>query len=268
MRREQRDINKRELQKALKYGKKKRTWGGRWRIEYDGIVFIADDSMRCEITVFPAPLSVAEIDNDARIAHQRAKHLLRLKPHLCKSHTILLVDSSGSVNTHDINLHRDRQTAAYTNVALEFVAEQLFNGTANNSDVVSLVEFSNKANAVFTREPVSWVLYNQLLSRRDSSTFATREGGRMRDAVFCDSNYLPALDAAAKLLAVGFHETCALSIFFLSDGESTDAREMNVTPAAAQRKYAPACAISPQVMAIIFPLPWSDSEARCKSFLF
>jgi hypothetical protein len=90
----------------------------------------------------------------------------------------------------------------------------------------------------------------------------------MRDAVFCDSNYLPALDAAAKLLAVGFHETCALSIFFLSDGESTDAREMNVTPAAAQRKYAPACAISPQVMAIIFPLPWSDSEARCKSFLF
>lgn len=143
MRREQRDINMRSLQKAIKHGTRERCWGGRWKIEYDGIIFISDDSLRREVTAFPSPLSFAEIDDDALAAHDKARRVLELKPELCNSHTVLVVDNSGSMSTHDINLHRDRQTAAYTVTALEFVAEQLFNGTANNSDVVSLVEFSN-----------------------------------------------------------------------------------------------------------------------------
>lgn len=235
MRREQRDINMRSLQKAIKHGTRERCWGGRWKIEYDGIIFISDDSLRREVTAFPSPLSFAEIDDDALAAHDKARRVLELKPELCNSHTVLVVDNSGSMSTHDINLHRDRQTAAYTVTALEFVAEQLFNGTANNSDVVSLVEFSNKAKVVFTREPVSWVLYNQLLARRDSRNFQARESAKMAEYYRCDSNYLPALDAAEELLSKGFHDACALSLFFLSDGAPSDARELDVTPAAANR---------------------------------
>jgi hypothetical protein len=52
---------------------------------------------------------------------------------------VLVVDNSGSMNTHNICLHRDRQTAAYSTVALEFITEQIFNDTANNSDVFSLI---------------------------------------------------------------------------------------------------------------------------------
>ena len=51
MRREQRDISKRDLQKALKHGSREPNYKARWKIEYDGIIFITDNSMRHEITM-------------------------------------------------------------------------------------------------------------------------------------------------------------------------------------------------------------------------
>jgi hypothetical protein len=236
MRREERDINKRDLQKALKFGTRERSWGSRWKIEYDGIIFIADNSLRQEVTCYPSPLAFADIDEDAHTAHSKAKSVIDQKPELCVSHSVLIVDNSGSMCEHDIPLHRDRQVAAYTTMALEFVAEQLFNGTANNSDVVSLVEFSNNARVILKREPITWVLYNKLLSRRDGRGFTSRESAKLKEIWGCDSNYLPALDAANMLLATGLHDACALSVFFLSDGAPSDARQLELTPAAAQRQ--------------------------------
>jgi Mg-chelatase subunit ChlD len=234
LRREQRDIDKRDLQKALKFGKKESNYKGRWKIEYDGIVFIADPTCSIEITAYPAPLALAPVTTDAHMNDDKAKQLLERKPDLCASHTVLVVDNSGSMTTHDIILHRDRQVAAYSTTAIELVAEQLFNGTANNSDVVSLVEFSDTARVIFTREPVSWPLYNKLLSRRDiQRTFHQRENSKIRELYKADSNYLPALDAAEKLLAEGTHENCALSLFFLSDGAPSDARNLGITTTAA-----------------------------------
>jgi len=49
------------------------------------------------------------------------------------------------------------------------------------------------------------------------------------------SNYLPALDCANELLAKGNHEDCALSLFFISDGEPTDAAQKGLVPSAALR---------------------------------
>jgi Mg-chelatase subunit ChlD len=236
MRREQRDIDKRDLQKALKHGSRHLSYEKRWKIEYDGIIFITDPNLRREITAYPSPLAFAEIDYDARESHDKAKDLIGIKPELCVSHTVLVVDNSGSMASHDIILHRDRQTAAYTVTALEFVAEQLFNETANNRDIVSLVEFSDKARVIFTREPVSWVLFNKLLARRDARDFKGREAAKQMELSRCDSNYLPALEEADKLLATGNHESCALSLLFLSDGAPSDAREMGLTTAAAERR--------------------------------
>jgi von Willebrand factor type A domain len=234
LRREQRDIDKRDLQKALKFGKKESNYKGRWRIEYDGIIFITDRTCSIEITAYPAPLALAPVTIDDHMNDGKAKQLLERKPDLCASHTVLVIDNSGSMTTHDISLHRDRQVAAYSTTAIELVAEQLFNGTANNSDVVSLVEFSDTARVVFAREPVSWPLYNKLLSRRDiQRTFHQREVSKVMELYQADSNYLPALDAAEKLLAEGTHENCALSLFFLSDGAPSDARNLSITTTAA-----------------------------------
>jgi hypothetical protein len=56
LRREQRDIDKRDLQKAFKHGTKHKAWGQRWLVEYDGITFITDSTMRREVTAYPSPL--------------------------------------------------------------------------------------------------------------------------------------------------------------------------------------------------------------------
>jgi Mg-chelatase subunit ChlD len=88
-------------------------------VEHDGIIFIVDPGMRREITAFLSPLSEALIEYQDRVNHEHAKKIIKHKPELCKSHTVLVVDNSGSMQTHDIHLHRDRQVAAYTVMALQ-----------------------------------------------------------------------------------------------------------------------------------------------------
>lgn len=240
LRRKQRDIDKRDLQKALKHGRRRKCWGKRWMIKHDGIVFITDRSLTREITAYPAPLQFFPISPDGKETtdHNKAKLLLEKKPELASSHTVLVIDNSGSMLTHDIHLHRDRQTAAYSETALKLVAEQLFRNTANNRDLVSLVEFNSSAQIVFSREPISRVLYNKLLSRRDSRLFKVREVAKSLDTDVSqgDSNYLPALALAKELLGTGIHDTCALSLLFLSDGAPSDAAGLQMTLKDTQRK--------------------------------
>jgi hypothetical protein len=139
-------------------------------------------------------MDLAPVDDKMYEDHKKALQIISKKPENCASHTVLVVDTSGSMKTHDIVLHRDRQVAAFTTVALEYVAEQLFQETANNRDVVSLVEFNHTSKTVFEREPVSWVLFNKLLKRRDiEEIYVNRERSKLSDVIHSDSNYLPAL---------------------------------------------------------------------------
>jgi hypothetical protein len=228
LRREQRDIDKRELRRAVKYGTRERAWGQRWRFEYDGIVFITDESMRREVTAFPAPLPEQPVDFAMRISHGRAKRLLAEKPELSTSHTVIVIDNSGSMlaKKNSIHLYRDSQNAAFSMAALEFVAEQLFNKTAVNSDLISLVNFSQTASVSIEREPIDWPVYNKLLSHRNFQKFAERQLSPYEDEALAGSNYLPALQKASDLLEAGYHEKCAVSLFFFSDGQSTDHKRL------------------------------------------
>ena len=230
LRREQRDIDKRDLKKALKYGTVTRCWGQRWKVEYDGIIFVVANNFRQEVTAYPSPLAFAPVEAKDIKAHNDAKQVVDIKPELAASHTILVIDRSGSMNTHDIRLHRDRLTAAYSNTAMEFVAEQIFSSTGNNSDLVSLIEFGKDSQIIFEREPVSWVLYNKILKRRDCSNFKSRQLKMGMDALFHDSNYLPALEEASRLLDKEDHDGLALTLFFLSDGAPTDAGHLDKPP--------------------------------------
>jgi hypothetical protein len=82
-RREQRDIDKRDLQKALKHGTCESCWGNRWKLEYDGIIFIVDNDKRREITAYPSPLAMASIERKEGIDHERVKEIIQAKPELC-----------------------------------------------------------------------------------------------------------------------------------------------------------------------------------------
>lgn len=224
IRREQRDIDKRDLQKALKYGTCKANWNGRWKFEYDGITFITDPSKRREITAFPSPLPFVPIDAVAKSEHGKVKELLKWKPELSTSHTVIVIDNSGSMlsKKNDIHLYRDSQNAAFSLTALEFVAEQVMNKTAVNSDLVSLIKFSEQPDIVLKREPIDWITYNKILPHRDRQKYQMRQQAPDIDEQFGHSNFIPALKDAHALLKEGQHDHCALSLFFFSDGISTD----------------------------------------------
>ena len=206
-------------------------WGRRWKVEFDGISFITDESMRKEITAFPSPLPNMEVDSEMATEHSKAKVLLEAKPELATSHTVIVIDDSGSMlsKKNDILLYRDSQNAAFSMTALEFVAEQLFNETATNSDLVSLVKFRRTCTVEIEREPVGWPVYNKLLSHRNGDRFVDRQMAPSNDSMYSQSNYLPALDKAIELLEKGHHGKCAVSLFFYSDGCPTDTCNLSIS---------------------------------------
>lgn len=236
LRREQRNIEKRDLQRALKYGSRTRVWGGAWRVEYQGITFITDETLRREITSFPSPLPIHDaIPMDSIFQHQKTKHLLKLRPDLVTSHTVIVLDDSGSMlskhqSQHGMYMYRDCQAAALESIALEFVAEQLWNETATNSDLVSLITFDKTAKVRIHREPMGWPLYNQLLSFRNTDTYEDRQSAPHQDAQLAQSNYLSAIDQVMDLLNHhdGNKDQCAVSLLFYSDGCPTDPKHYGI----------------------------------------
>ena len=239
IRREQRDIRKRDLKKALKYGTYEKLAGDgsslsyyhpaaassshlqhpkttqcRWKIEYDGIIFITDSTRRIEITSYPVPQSTVSVDYQQRREHHRTQQFFTVADNyssICTSHTIFVVDVSGSMNRQDIPLHRDRRTAAYTMIAIDYIAEQILTATETatkattcSTDVISVIEFQDTATIVYKKEPISWILYNKILARRRTATnrsYHDRTLHQYQDEnLVCDSNYLPALDRVQELL--------------------------------------------------------------------
>ena len=93
-RRQQREIDKQELKKAIKYGKRERADPGRngdrrWKFTYRGVVYITDDSLRHEITSW-------RIDETHEVYNNHADDKL------VDTHVVLVVDSSGSMRNNDM----------------------------------------------------------------------------------------------------------------------------------------------------------------------
>jgi len=69
-RRRERDVTKRDLQAAVKYGKKERTYGHQgkpsWKYTFADVVYITDDSSKHEITSWAVslPLEKAFLDEN------------------------------------------------------------------------------------------------------------------------------------------------------------------------------------------------------------
>ena len=101
---------------------------------------------------------------------------------------------------------------------------------------MSLVKFSRDVEVPIKREPIGWPVYNKILSHRNAENFCTRQYSPIHDVMNAESNFLPALDKVGELLEAGYHENCALSLFFFSDGQSTDHTSLNVRASEAKRR--------------------------------
>ncbi|CAM9472532.1 unnamed protein product [Choristocarpus tenellus] len=219
-RREQRGIDKRDLQAAVKYGRREMTFSDprtgrpRWKYTYANIVYITDESSTREITSWKEPLAIphAGLTQEQVDEHDKTRKWLLQNPSLCTSHTVIVVDQSASMRRSDVLDFRSRSEAVFATLSLDFVAKQRLAREGMDTCVVSLVRMDHEGHVLFEREPMGLVLYNKFVDLHHSSLPASH------------GNYLPALDEAERLLKRRCHCSCALCLLFLSDGRPSDKR--------------------------------------------
>ena len=199
-RRRERGIERLELQAAIKHGRKERAHPGRdgaprWRFTHKNVVYITDETTKHEVTSW-------RLDDAAA---QQA-----LPPYLDAgggflSHTVLVVDRSGSMRGEDIPGYATRTAAVYECLAREFVIPQLeLSKTAGaGAAVVTLIEMSDEAEVLLERVPINDALLRYL---RERSTSRAASHG----------NYLPALDKALDVLRADAAREVQLFLIFLS----------------------------------------------------
>jgi len=201
LRREERAINTLELQAAVKHGRKERANPGRdgsqrWRYTHKGVVYITDLTSRHEITSW----RLDAVEEDSSPAVEIDDNLS------VSSHTVLVVDHSGSMRKPDVPGYTSRTAAVYDCLVREFVEPQMKVVGAGDA-VVSLIEMSDGARLVINRHPIDDNLIDLLKLLGDG--YAKSHG-----------NYLPALDKVLELFRID--NARKLFLLFLSDGAPSD----------------------------------------------
>ncbi|PNH12301.1 Eukaryotic elongation factor 2 kinase [Tetrabaena socialis] len=204
-RREERGIDRRELQETVKHGRRERANPGRdgkprWRFTHKGVVYVTDETMRHEITSW----RMQDAPDEAPPLHAGGAGG-------GTSHVVVVVDCSGSMRKDDVPGYPTRTAAVYDCLARNLVEPQLRVGGGGME--VSLIEMSDGATVLLERSPVDQQLMDFLKRRAKSNA---RYHG----------NYLPALDAALGLLAGDATRQTQLFLVFLSDGAPSDHNKM------------------------------------------
>jgi hypothetical protein len=223
-RRHEREITKEELQAAVKYGTKEATHTNgmlRWKYSFGDIVYIADETSSVEVTCYTVEKPLGRVVISERLAMQYDEANLRnsKRPKIITSHTVLIVDMSGSMRKSDMQGHKSRAKGVYFTIAEDFIASRLLpaelgrlgGGEVTNTDVVTLIEMRSTATVVFECEPISWQLYNRFIDLHDCSR--PRDHGR----------YFESFQCAFEIIRKQTHDIrCAVCVFFFSDGAPSD----------------------------------------------
>ena len=142
------------------------------------------------------------------------------------SHSVLVVDMSGSMCRDDVNGARCRSDGVWLSIARDYIKIPLENGTRNHFDLVSIILMQgddkestgdgDAATVIIQTEPTTWILYNKVVELREWTRYKPAGHGY----------YLPAIELAETLLLRNTNTTtatsCALSLLFVSDGKPSD----------------------------------------------
>lgn len=217
-RRQLRQIGKRDLKAAVKYGEKERgfphphTGAIRWKYTFKNVVYITDATSTVEITSYVKPIEIREayVTSDDVKKHEQLSTKLRQRPDLLTSHTVFIVDQSGSMKTHDVDNFLNRSEAVFGTLALDYIGKQIDQSSISHTDCASLILMADDGELVIEREAIDNVLYNKILRLKGRTP-----GGH--------GKYLPSLKKAANLLEIDKNNPkCAVLILFLSDGRPSD----------------------------------------------
>lgn len=219
LRREQRSIDKKDLQSAIKHGSRRSSYprpnGDPTAVyKYNDIVYVVNERTREEITCYARPLQLdcVPISQAMLLAHERAASRIQRDLSCWTSNTVIVVDTSGSMREGDVWGIRSRLGAVWVSIALDFLAARLESGEAGPTDVLSIITMEEEPRMVVDEEPCTWVLYNKLVSVYSDNDVPARGHGP----------FLPSLKLAQELLTRNPSASCATSLTFLSDGAPSD----------------------------------------------
>ncbi|KAH9096406.1 hypothetical protein LEN26_017495 [Aphanomyces euteiches] len=157
----------------------------RWKYTFAHIVYITDEFSQREVT------SVVEQQH-----HESLRARLLITPSACTSHSIVVVDQSGSIRTSDVDDFRTRSDAVFGTIALDLIGKHLDDdqGAISGTDVMTIIEMRDEATTVFYREPLTNVLFNKVVAHMAME-----------------------LDEP--------EDSCAVMLMFLSDGKPSDGKK-------------------------------------------
>mmetsp|Transcript_12277 Transcript_12277/g.11106 ORF Transcript_12277/g.11106 Transcript_12277/m.11106 type:complete len:593 (+) Transcript_12277:121-1899(+) len=219
IRRNQRDIKIRDLQAAVKYGIRepgypcRRDGTPRWKFTYAGVVYITDETCTKEITSYAVeiPFQKAIINGRTTDQYLESKRRISSNNLFIQSHSVIVVDKSGSMKSSDLNGFRTRAKAVYNCIAEDFIAPQLHCQRVEGvADVVTLIEMRDSPQLIFKNEPISWVLYNKIIDMADLNDCRSH------------GHYYPTFKKAYEIMTSEEYRHCSSSLIFLSDGAPSD----------------------------------------------
>lgn len=227
-RRELRDITKHDLRTVMKHGTKSKgnlvNGDQRWKFEFGNTVYITDNSMRKEITCYKKAIEIqpAIITPQMLKNHHQAKQILKNDPQLCTTHSIVIIDQSGSMKKCDVNGFKTRSDAAYGSLALDFIAEQLYQqGDEFFVDAVTIIEMNSTGSIVFHKEPMDWILFNKVLHRMKAAK-PRSHGSYVESIEYAENVINNDLNCFVNL---GVDDIPAFMLVLLSDGAPSDKRD-------------------------------------------
>mmetsp|Transcript_22999 Transcript_22999/g.57738 ORF Transcript_22999/g.57738 Transcript_22999/m.57738 type:complete len:221 (+) Transcript_22999:292-954(+) len=184
-RRSERGIERRELQAAVKYGRREPAKPGpdgelRWRYTHKEVAYITDETSRHEITSWRVqePKVSSEHSEPPRDIPDYAAHVL------------LVVDLSGSMRKQDVPGFSNRAQAVYMCVARDLLGPLLSGRQLDDQTkvVVSIIEMRDEADVVLNRVGM------------DDGLRAFVDGRSKEPRARSHGNYIPALQAVRQLL--------------------------------------------------------------------
>jgi hypothetical protein len=130
----------------------------------------------------------------------------------CKSHSVLLVDTSGSMRNSDVQGSRTRLSAVWLAIAEDFVRNRIESHIASTRDAISIILMGEDAKVLMHQAPTDWITYNRILTIHKEGTILPAGHG-------C---YGPALRKAQDILMEYETADCQLTMVVLSDGRPSD----------------------------------------------
>lgn len=169
-RRAERQIDKLDLQAAVKYGKCEESKCGRLQYSFADIVYITDSSSTHEITSWViSDTSGFDIAKRPISKQEEVRHFESCEPisgdmSSWTSHTVVIVNQSGSMRIANIrggdSEFATRSEAVWLTLAIDYIAKYIETKNSSDTDVVSIVAMGERGKILVDRKPHEWLLFN------------------------------------------------------------------------------------------------------------